>query len=173
MNSGWMVNFQMRRVEPVETKQDPSGYAIWKGPRRTYKLHVSQVYQTEREALVELERRMNARYLKLQAQLVKYRSELCSVRESLQPIPLRNGDYTPEELTGMIAQPVDDCGNWSEQDFTQLDRVAFEASLPVPAYVYWDDKHSRYLTNCNHSACAVYQGNFEGWQARAALERKR
>lgn len=165
MNSGWMVNFQMRRVEPVEPKQDPtknpSGYAIWKGPRRTYKLHVSQVYQTEREALVELERRMNARYLKLQAQLVKYRSELCSVRESLQPIPLRNGDYTPEELTGMIAQPVDDCGNWSEQDFTQLDRVAFEASLPVPAYVYWDDKHS------------VYQGNFEGWQARAALERKR
>lgn len=105
MNSGWMVNFQMRRVEPVETKQDPSknpsGYAIWKGPRRTYKLHVSQVYQTERGALVELERRMNARYLKLQAQLVKYRSELCSVRESLQPIPLRNGDYTPEELAGV------------------------------------------------------------------------
>ena len=89
MTSGWMVNFQMRRVEPVETKQDPtenpSGYAIWKGPRRTYKLHVSQVYQTERAALVELERRMNARYLKLQAQLVKYRSELCSVRESLAP----------------------------------------------------------------------------------------
>lgn len=69
------------------------------------------------------------------------------------------------------APSVDDCGNWSEQDFKQLDRKAFEASLPVPAYVYWDDKHSRYLTNCNHSACSAYQGSFEGWQARAALER--
>ena len=52
------------------------------------------------------------------------------------------------------------------------ERASFEANVPIPAYVYWDEKQSRYLTNCNHSACAVYQGSFEGWQARAALERK-
>ena len=87
MSKGWMVNFQMRRIEYVEAKQDPTknptGYAIWKGPSRTYKLHASQVYGTEYQALAELERRMAERFKKLEAQVKKYSLELFDVRHTL------------------------------------------------------------------------------------------
>lgn len=183
MNSGWMVNFQMRRVEPVETKQDPtenpSGYAIWKGPRRTYKLHVSQVYQTERSALVELERRMNARYLKLQAQLAKYRNELCSVRETLQPVPLRNGDYAPEELA-LAKQRLSNDGAPTLAD-VKGDYPVCCSGKPVErderaAFEAWAKSEGHF--NIRRNPYGYYRFTsaamaWKGWQARAVLERKR
>lgn len=98
MTKGWMVNFQMRRVEYVEAQQDPTknptGYAIWKGPARTYKLHASQVYATQYDALKELERRMSERFAKLEAQVKKYSGELFWVRDAVKTFmpPCTNED---------------------------------------------------------------------------------
>lgn len=93
MNAGWMVNFPMRRVERVEPHPNRSlgdyagsAWGLYKGPRRDYKLHASQVYRSERDALMELERRMAGRYRELSAKLEKYGSEMLSVREQLRAL---------------------------------------------------------------------------------------
>jgi hypothetical protein len=79
---GWMVNFCMRRVEPVVAEEsgfNTGTYGRYRGPKRTYMLHAHQVHSSELEALVELQRRMTARYGSLVAQVSKYRTELASV----------------------------------------------------------------------------------------------
>ena len=79
---GWMVNFQMRRVEPVEAEESPyntPSRARYRGPRRTYMLGPAQVFDSEQAALANLLYQMNKRYDKLAAQLAKYKSELASV----------------------------------------------------------------------------------------------
>lgn len=83
---GWMVNFQMRRVEPVEAEESPyntPSRARYRGPRRTYMLGPAQVFDSELEALVDLHTRMTARYCKLAGQLTKYRAELESVAKAI------------------------------------------------------------------------------------------
>lgn len=81
-SKGWMVNFSMRRVEPVEAEECPYNrpdYGRYRGPRRTYMLHYDQIFDSELEALVDLQTRMGKRYGKLADQLTKYLRELKSV----------------------------------------------------------------------------------------------
>lgn len=81
-SKGWMVNFSMRRVEPIEAEESPynrNDYGRYRGPKRTYMLHDDQVFATELEALVNLQARMANRYGKLAKQLTKYKCELDSV----------------------------------------------------------------------------------------------
>lgn len=81
-SKGWMVNFSMRRVEPVEAEESPFNtphYGRYRGPRRTYMLHEDQVFDSELDALNNLQERMAKRYSKLAAQLAKYKTELDAV----------------------------------------------------------------------------------------------
>lgn len=86
---GWMVNFSMRRVEPVEAEESPynrADYGRYRGPRRTYMLHDNQIFDSERAALTDLIERMTKRHNKLFDQLDKYGRELASVREALRAL---------------------------------------------------------------------------------------
>lgn len=66
---------------------------------------------------------------------------------------------------------IEFCGDWNEKDFIEMERDKFSNLFPIPAYVYWDKEQLRYLTKHNHTACAVYQGTWEGWKARAELKK--
>lgn len=87
MTSGWMMNFPMRRVEPVVLEPSPYNrfdYAKYRGPKRTYMLSMQQVYETELEAMQALFRKMIVRYAGLSVQTAKYRTELDSVKGAIE-----------------------------------------------------------------------------------------
>lgn len=49
-------------------------------------------------------------------------------------------------------------------------REEFQAAMPVPEGVYWDEGRNQYMTSTHHVPCVAYRGAWNGWKAsRAAL----
>ena len=92
-SQGWMINIAMRRIEYVtadESRLNRPDYGRYRGPKRTYMLHDSQVFDTEKLAMQTLRERMARRFDLLTGQLQKYRTELASVTGALAK--MENGE---------------------------------------------------------------------------------
>ena len=89
LTQGWMVNFAMRRVEPVVRKSSPFNrldYGLYQGPKRTYMLHDDQVHGTEGDAMRRLYNVMRKRHKDLAAKLRKYGAELDSIAAAVMAL---------------------------------------------------------------------------------------
>lgn len=98
LSEGWMVNFAMRRVEPVVRESSPYNrldYGKYRGPKRSYMLHNDQVHGTELEAMQRLYHVMNKRHNDMMVKLRRYGAELVSVAAAV--VALESPPTVPEK----------------------------------------------------------------------------